>query len=96
MLMRGLLIAAAMVAALPAFAQVRIINGQTDQVYGPRGVIMDDQGKKARAADKQAETKKVPRLGAPSPIWSPLDDPAQAVVPPVVRLNPMQTLPARP
>lgn len=81
-----IMVAATMAFASAAFAQVRVINGQTEHVYGPGGVSVENQ--KAGAGDKQKQDNKTRRTDAP--IWSPLDT-GLGLTAPGVRLDPPAT-----
>ena len=48
LMFRATLIAVALAAAAPAHAQVRIITGDIEHVYGPGGQILDDDALRAR------------------------------------------------
>jgi hypothetical protein len=51
---RALLISAAVLATTPSFAQVRVITGDTEHVYGPGGQLLDDA--ELRARNERAES----------------------------------------
>src|SRR6266536_4694374 len=53
-MLRAIVVAAAMVLWSPAFTQVRVLNGDTEHVYGPGGHLLDDRAmreKNARAEE---------------------------------------------
>jgi hypothetical protein len=54
LLLRTTLIAAALGFAAPAYAQVRVITGDVEHVYGAGGQLLDDE--ELRAKNERAET----------------------------------------
>jgi predicted secreted Zn-dependent protease len=60
---RAVLIAACFGAAAPAYAQVRVITGDTEHFYGPGGEVLDDAELRARneRVEKARQIEKIRR-----------------------------------
>jgi hypothetical protein len=57
---RTTLVAVAIAMAAPAYAQVKVITGGIEHVYGPGGQLLDDDALKARneRAEKELQVKR--------------------------------------
>jgi len=57
---RTSLVAIAIVATAPAYAQVKVITGGIEHVYGPGGQLLDDDALKARneRAEREHQAKR--------------------------------------
>jgi hypothetical protein len=62
-LLSATLIAATLALAAPAYAQVRVITGDTEHVYGPSGQLLDDAELRAKneRIEKAREIEKAKR-----------------------------------
>jgi hypothetical protein len=66
-MLRAFFVAAVMVVAVPAFAQVRVITGDVEHIYGPGGQVIDSralQEQNARAEERMRRERYERRMRA--------------------------------